>query len=98
MHLHEKGDCSAPDAASAGGHYNPEGRKHGGPTGAERHAGDFGNITANRSGAATVDTTLAGMSLASLNGKGLVVHAQPDDEKSDPAGNSGARVACGVVK
>ena len=98
LHLHEKGDCSAPDASSAGGHFNPEGKKHGGPTSAERHAGDIGNVTANRSGTATVDSTLTGVSLASLTGKGLVVHAKADDEKSDPAGNSGARVACGVVK
>ena len=65
---------------------------------AERHKGDFGNITANRSGTATVDFTLTGVSLSSLAGKSLIVHAQADDEKSDPAGNSGARVACGVVK
>ena len=98
LHLHEKGDCTAPDASSAGEHYNPEGRKHGGPASAERHTGDFGNITANRSGTATVDSTLTGVSLSSLSGKGLIVHAQADDEKYDPAGNSGARVACGVVK
>jgi Cu-Zn family superoxide dismutase len=98
LHLHEKGDCSAPDASSAGGHFNPEGRKHGGPQGTERHAGDFGNVNANRSGTATVDSTLAGVSLSSLTGKALVVHAQADDETSDPAGNSGARVACGIVK
>ena len=98
LHLHEKGDCSAPDASSAGGHYNPAGTRHGGPASAEHHAGDFGNVVANRSGTATVDSTLTGVSLASLTGKGLVVHAQPDDEKTDPAGNSGARIACGVVK
>jgi len=98
FHLHEKGDCSAPDAESAGGHFNPEGKKHGGPASAERHAGDFGNITANASGIATVNATIAGVSVASIMGKGLVVHAMADDEKTDPSGNSGARIACGVVK
>ena len=98
FHVHEKGDCSDPKAESAGGHLNPEGRKHGGPGSAEKHAGDFGNITASASGAATVNTTLSGVSVAGLMGKGLIVHENADDEKTDPAGNAGARVACGVIK
>jgi Cu-Zn family superoxide dismutase len=98
LHVHEKGDCSAPDAAGTGGHFNPEARRHGGQASAERPVGDIGNVTANRSGAATVDATLTGVSLASLMGKSLVVHAQPDDEKATRASNSTGRIACGVVK
>ena len=103
FHLHEKGDCSAPDAESAGGHFNPTRMKHGGPKSKERHGGDLGNITADASGNAKVNLTVTGISVASdkpdgIIGRGLVVHAQGDDEKTDPAGNSGARVACGAVK
>ena len=103
FHLHEKGDCSAPDAESAGGHFNPAGKKHGGLKSTERHAGDFGNLNADASGVAKVELTLTGISVAqnrpdSIVGRALVVHAQADDEKSDPSGNSGSRVACGVVK
>ena len=102
FHIHALGDCSAPDAESAGGHFNPGGKRHGGLKSAERHAGDLGNIQANASGVAKVDVTSAGLSTAagradSIRGRALVVHAQSDDEKSDPAGNSGARVACGVI-
>ena len=95
LHLHEKRDCKGSDAARL---FTPDAGKHGSPSGGERQVGDFGNVTANRSGAATVDTTLTGVSLASLMGKGIAVHAKANDEKSDPAGNAGARVACGVVK
>jgi len=103
FHLHEKGDCSAPDAKSAGAHFNPTGSKHGGPGGAPRHAGDFGNITADTSGTAKINLTASGVSVArdkpeSVVGKAVVVHAKQDDLKTDPAGDSGDRIACGVVK
>jgi Cu-Zn family superoxide dismutase len=103
FHLHEKGDCSAPDAKSAGAHFNPTGSKHGGPSGAPRHAGDFGNITADSSGTAKINLTASGVSVArdkpeSVVGKAVVVHAKQDDLKTDPAGDSGDRIACGVVK
>ena len=102
IHVHAVGDCSAPDADSAGGHFNPAGSRHGGPKTGEHHAGDLGNIEANASGVAKVDITGVALSLAAdrpdgIRGRALVIHAQSDDEKTDPSGNSGARVACGVI-
>ena len=100
FHLHEKGDCSAPDAASAGAHFNPGQHKHGGPTTAERHEGDLGNIEADASGKAHIDWK-GKMSLSggdSIIGKSVVVHEKEDDLKTDPSGNSGARQACGVIE
>ena len=104
IHIHEKGDCSAPDAMSAGGHYNPTGEPHGAPDSAKRHGGDFGNLTADANGeatlSATLDTARFGIGKLSDNtiaGKALVIHADADDLKTQPAGNSGTRVACGVI-
>jgi Cu-Zn family superoxide dismutase len=100
FHIHEKGDCSAPDAASAGGHFNPTHQHHGGPMTAEHHVGDLGNIEADASGKAHLDWK-GKMSLGgadSIVGKSVVVHEKEDDLKSDPAGNSGARIACGVIE
>jgi superoxide dismutase, Cu-Zn family len=100
FHLHEKGDCSAPDAASAGAHFNPGQHKHGGPTTTERHEGDLGNIEADASGKAHIDwkgkMVLSGAD--SIIGKSVVVHEKEDDLKTDPSGNSGARQACGVIE
>jgi len=104
IHIHEKGDCSASDAMSAGGHYNPTGEAHGAPDSAKHHGGDFGNLTADANGDATLsvtlDTTRVGIGKLAANtiaGKALVIHADQDDLASQPAGNSGKRVACGVV-
>jgi Cu-Zn family superoxide dismutase len=104
FHIHEKGDCSAPDATSAGGHFNPTGKPHGGPNQAEHHAGDFGNIVADANGKAelqlsipTSDITISKLGASSIIGKGLIVHADPDDYKTQPTGNSGKRLACGVI-
>jgi len=102
MHIHEKGDCTAPDAASAGGHFNPTSKKHGAPSSTERHAGDLGNITANEYGKATLSLIIDGVSVGKgtdgVVGRGLVVHADADDLKTDPTGNSGGRVGCGVIE
>ena len=103
FHIHEKGDCSAPDATSDGGHFNPAGKPHGDPAHAEHHAGDFGNIVADANGKASLKMALDGVTLEkgapnSLIGKGLIVHADPDDLKTQPTGNSGKRVACGVIQ
>jgi Cu-Zn family superoxide dismutase len=100
FHVHDKGDCSAPDASSAGGHFNPTHQHHGGPTTSERHTGDLGNIEANKDGKAHVQWK-GKMSLTgadSIIGKSVVVHEKEDDLKTDPAGNSGTRVACGVIE
>lgn len=102
FHIHEKGDCSDPKALSAGGHFNPGKHKHGGPGIAERHAGDLGNITADQNGRASFNMMVDGISVRrdgpdGIIGRGLVVHAGPDDLKTDPTGNSGDRHACGVI-
>lgn len=100
FHLHEKGDCSAPDASSAGAHFNPTHQHHGGPATAERHAGDLGNIEADESGKAHLEwkgkMKLSGAD--SIIGKSVVVHEKDDDLKTDPTGNSGGRIACGVIE
>lgn len=103
FHIHEKGDCSAADASSAGGHFDPTGEPHGRVTMARHHAGDTDNIVANAEGVATVDARFEGVVLGGGGandavGKAVVVHADPDDYTSQPSGNAGARVACGVVK
>lgn len=103
IHFHEKGDCSAPDATSAGEHYNPTGHKHNGPTDLTRHAGDLGNIVAGKDGTAKVEITIATPKdggfpgWEDVVGKSVVVHEKADDLKTQPSGDSGGRVACGVV-
>ncbi|MBH9578678.1 superoxide dismutase family protein [Inhella proteolytica] len=99
FHIHEKGDCSKPDGSSAGGHFNPEGHAHG-PQAAEHHAGDMPALKADASGVAEAKFFLKGVSVGAKNditGRGLIVHAQPDDYKTQPTGNSGARIGCGVI-
>lgn len=101
FHIHEKGDCSAPDATSAGGHFNPDGKKHGRPGHGEHHAGDLPMLVADANGDARLTATVSGLSLnggsVGILGRGLIVHAAPDDFQTQPTGNSGARVACGVI-
>jgi superoxide dismutase, Cu-Zn family len=101
FHIHEKGDCSAPDAMSAGGHFNPSNHKHGAPDAEEHHEGDLGNITADKAGKATLTVTIKDVTLAdgdkSIVGKGFIVHAKKDDLKTQPTGNAGDRVACGTI-
>jgi Cu-Zn family superoxide dismutase len=100
FHIHEFGDCSAADFSSAGGHYNPTGHQHAGPAEPRRHIGDMGNIEAGADGVATVDYTDARLRFEGAHGilgRGVVVHANPDDFKTQPTGNAGGRVACGVI-
>lgn len=102
FHVHEAGDCSAPDASSAKGHFNPAGRSHGHHGGNDRHAGDMPNLVADGSGRATLAAEVDMLSLTEGPGgilqRSVVIHADPDDYKSQPAGNSGKRVACGVIR
>ncbi len=103
FHVHEVGDCSAPDASSAGDHYNPHGSPHGGPDDSvdERHIGDMGNLEADDNGTAEYDRTIDGLTLSgsdSIVGKSVLVHAQEDDLESQPTGDAGARLACGVIQ
>ncbi|MGH8728950.1 MAG: superoxide dismutase family protein [Burkholderiales bacterium] len=101
FHVHEKGDCGSGDGMSAGGHFNPDNAPHGGPDSAQRHGGDLGNITADENGVASFSIETSGITVEpgpnSIIGKGVIVHKDPDDLKSQPAGNAGPRVACGVI-
>lgn len=101
IHVHEKGDCSDPKAVSAGSHYNPTASPHhGGPTTPVRHGGDLGNITVDDSGKGVLDVVVYGISLDGsdgIAGRSIVVHEKVDDLQSDPAGNSGGRIGCGVI-
>jgi Cu-Zn family superoxide dismutase len=100
FHIHEFGDCSAPDATSAGGHFNPSQMQHGAPDALMRHVGDFGNLEADESGKAhyeRVDTVISLEDVYSIIGHGVIAHEKSDDLKSQPTGNAGARVACGVI-
>ena len=100
FHLHEKGDCSAPDASSAGAHFNPAGSAHGKYGSGAHHAGDLPSLKANSKGVARVDVELSGIAwdgAQGLKGRAVIVHAKPDDFTTQPSGNAGARVACAVI-
>ncbi len=101
FHLHETGDCSAPDFTSAGGHFNPTDMPHGGPVDAERHAGDLGNLEIGEDGSGHLALTSDMLTVAagpnSVVGRGVVFHEKTDDLVSQPTGAAGARLACGVV-
>ena len=101
IHLHEVGDCSAPDAMSAKAHYNPENKPHGLPPAEDRHAGDLGNFTTDKDGRAHYEFLATNLTMASSHnpvlGRAVIVHANPDDG-SQPAGNAGARIGCGVIE
>jgi Cu-Zn family superoxide dismutase len=100
FHIHEYGDCSAPDGTSAGAHFNPEGKPHGAPTSQNRHVGDLGNIPANAEGKAHyewTDPVITFTGTRSIIGRAIIVHADEDDLKSQPTGNAGPRIACGII-
>ena len=104
FHIHAVGKCEAPDFKSAGGHFNPEGKKHGWENPEGHHAGDLQNLTVDAQGKAKVKLVVTGVtlgegpnSLFQPQGTAIVIHANPDDMKTDPAGNAGARIACGVI-
>ena len=102
FHVHEAGDCSSGDGMSAKGHFNPQGKPHGHPQSGERHAGDLPALRADASGNARLDTELDIITVmpgpTSVVGRGLIVHADPDDYKTQPTGNAGARLACAVIQ
>src|SRR5262245_5060916 len=100
FHIHEWGDCSSKDGSAAGGHFNPAGAQHGAPDAAQRHAGDMGNIEAKQDGVARLEFNDPVMKMSdhgSIIGRGMIVHANPDDMKTQPTGNAGGRLACGVI-
>ena len=96
IHLHERGQCEGPGFASAGGHWNPTGRKHGRDNPAGAHIGDLPNLRIDVTGSGTASFTLAPGS-ADADGTALVIHEKADDYRTDPSGNSGNRVACAVI-
>jgi Cu-Zn family superoxide dismutase len=104
VHIHETGECEPPDFKSAGGHFNPEGKQHGEKNPRGPHAGDFPNIEIKQDGTGRLDATSNRLtlgegptSLFDADGSALLVHAEPDDYRTDPSGNSGDRIACGVI-
>ena len=100
FHIHEKGDCSSGDGMSAGGHFNPGGQPHG-PQDAAHHAGDLPALRADASGKVDASFSVRGLTIGAgpddIVGKGLIVHAAPDDYRTQPTGNAGARIACAVI-
>ena len=97
FHIHQYGDCTAANGTSAGGHFNPEGMDHAGPTDAIRHMGDMGNITANAQGNAMIDYVDKTIHINMILGRGVIVHNGEDNLSSQPSGAAGPRVACGVI-
>ena len=105
FHIHEAGRCDPPDFKTAGAHFNPEKKEHGLKNPKGHHAGDLNNVTVKKDGALVTSVTAPGVtlsgegekSLLKEGGTALVIHAKPDDMKSDPAGNAGDRIACGVI-
>ena len=106
IHIHEAGKCEAPDFKTAGGHFNPEKKQHGMENPAGHHAGDLPNLTVDKKGKGVFNSTVKGVTLAGdganslfhAGGTSVVIHEKADDMKSDPAGNAGARIACGVIQ
>jgi Cu-Zn family superoxide dismutase len=104
FHIHAAGKCEGPEFKSAGGHFNPEGKKHGLQNPEGSHAGDLPNLMVGQDGTAKAEVTIKGIilgegknSLFQPDGTAIVIHADADDEKTDPAGNAGARIVCGVI-
>jgi Cu-Zn family superoxide dismutase len=101
FHIHEKGDCSSGDGMGTGGHFNPTAAPHGAHAAGMHHTGDLPSLKANAAGVATVNFESSSISLAGgvtdIAGKGLIVHRDPDDYKTQPTGNAGPRLACAVI-
>jgi len=104
FHIHEKGDCNHPDFMTSGGHFNPEGKKHGLKNPEGPHAGDLPNLVVGEDGKETLEVIASRVtlkpgknSLFQPGGTSLMIHANADDYMTDPAGNAGARIACGTI-
>jgi Cu-Zn family superoxide dismutase len=102
VHVHEKGDCSAADGSSAGSHFNPAAKKHGSPHAAEHHAGDLGNMWVDEKGEGRHVLLMPALAVSdgpnSVRGRAIIVHAAADDLATDPTGNAGGRIGCGVIQ
>lgn len=100
FHIHNCGDCTAADGSSTGGHFNPDNKMHGSPEGSMRHAGDLGNVDANKEGIAHleyIDHDISFEGPHSIIGRSVIIHKHADDYKTQPTGNAGPREACGVI-
>jgi Cu-Zn family superoxide dismutase len=101
-HIHEKGDCSAEDGSSAGGHFNPAAKSHGSPHAPEHHAGDLGNLWVDEHGDGRHVLLMPDLTVAdgpsSVRGRAVIVHASVDDLVTQPTGNAGGRIGCGVIQ
>lgn len=101
FHIHEFGSCASPDGSSAGGHFNPDNQQHSEPDSEHRHAGDLGNVEANQQGHAhyeRIDKVIQLNGPAGIIGRSVIIHAEEDDFKTQPTGNSGARLGCGIIE
>jgi len=102
VHVHEKGDCSAPDGTSAGGHFNPATKSHGSPHAPEHHAGDLGNVWIDANGDGHHVLLMPDLTVkdgeSSVRGRAIIVHAGVDDLVTQPTGNAGGRIGCGVIQ
>lgn len=98
FHIHQNGICEGPDFISAGDHFNPHKSRHGSPESSERHSGDLGNLQTDLDGKSKTKISLKGVTLDEVMGKAILIHAKPDDLKTQPSGNSGARIACGLIR
>jgi Cu-Zn family superoxide dismutase len=103
FHIHEKGDCSSPDLKSAGDHFNPTSEAHGNPSAAPHHRGDIPNLKANNEGKADINARVEGVTLGDkgpndIVGRAIIVHEKMDDYQTQPSGNSGDRISCGVIE
>lgn len=98
FHIHQEGICEGPDYKTAGDHYNPSGSRHGHPSSTEKHSGDMGNLTTNENGESKNTILISGTKLSEVMGKAILIHSDPDDFKTQPSGNSGARIACGLIR
>lgn len=101
FHIHEKGECKGPDFKSAGGHWNPDNHPHSSPAAEKKHMGDMGNLVANAKGEALMEVFIPGgqgKTLKDFVGKAIIIHTKADDLSSQPTGDAGERLACGVIK
>lgn len=99
LHVHENADCKPPKFESAGGHWNPQKTEHGGPEDKMRHPGDLGNVMSDANGKAVIDRQIpAGVGVGTFSGKSIILHSKRDDLKTQPTGDAGDRIACGLIK
>lgn len=101
FHVHENNECKGPDFKSAGGHFNPQNHIHNSPGASLKHLGDLGNLVADSKGMARTEVFIPaekGIKLSTFLGKAVIIHAKPDDQVTQPSGDSGDRIACGLIK